>query len=124
MLSSDRRPAAMLSRACSRFTEPMPSSSKAPRPLWFRLLRGVLLVLVVVLLLPYLIVPLYRFIDPVSTLMLWRWATGARVVRTVVPIERVAPVLPATVIASEDGQFCRHRGIDWRELRAVLERSD
>ena len=30
------------------------------------------------------------------------------------PIERMAPVLPITVMAAEDGRFCRHRGIDWR----------
>jgi monofunctional biosynthetic peptidoglycan transglycosylase len=28
------------------------------------------------------------------------------------------------VIASEDGRFCRHRGIDWRELRAAIEDAD
>ena len=77
-----------------------------------------------VLLLPYLIAPLYRFIDPVSTLMLWRWATGARVVRTAVPIERLAPALPASVIAAEDGRFCAHHGIDFRELREALDDAD
>src|SRR5512140_2779677 len=44
--------------------------------------RACLVVLVVILALPYLIAPFYRFVDPVSTLMLWRWATGARVERT------------------------------------------
>ena len=42
---------------------------------------ALVIVLLVVLLLPYLLVPLYRFVNPVSTLMLWRWATGARVER-------------------------------------------
>jgi monofunctional glycosyltransferase len=69
-------------------------------------------------------VPLYRFVNPVSTLMLWRWARGARVERIFVPIERMAPVLPITVIASEDGRFCSHHGIDWRELRERLEDAD
>ena len=84
----------------------------------------VLIVLLVVLLLPYLLVPLYRFVDPVSTLMLWRWATGQRVERTVVPIERMPPVLAATVIASEDGRFCRHHGVDWREIRERIDDAD
>jgi monofunctional biosynthetic peptidoglycan transglycosylase len=77
-----------------------------------------------VLLLPYLLVPLYRVINPVSTLMLWRWAKGARVERSFVPIARMAPALPITVIASEDGRFCTHRGVDWRELRERLEDVD
>jgi monofunctional biosynthetic peptidoglycan transglycosylase len=78
----------------------------------------------IVLLLPYVLVPLYRVLNPVSTLMLWRWASGARVERSFVPIERMAPALPITVIASEDGRFCTHRGIDWREIRERLEDVD
>jgi len=76
------------------------------------------------LLLPYLLVPLYRVIEPVSTLMVARWASGKRVERTVVPLSQIAPALPRTVIASEDGRFCRHRGIDWGELRAAIEEAD
>ena len=53
----------------------------------------------VILLLPYLLVPLYRVVNPVSTLMLWRWAHGQRVERSYVPIDRMAPALPITVIA-------------------------
>jgi monofunctional biosynthetic peptidoglycan transglycosylase len=78
----------------------------------------------IVLLLPYVLVPLYRVVNPISTLMLWRWASGARVERSFVPIERMAPALPVTVIASEDGRFCTHRGIDWREIRERLEDVD
>lgn len=78
----------------------------------------------IVLLTPYVLVPLYRVVNPISTLMLWRWASGARVERSFVPIERMAPALPITVIASEDGRFCSHRGIDWREIRERLEDVD
>jgi monofunctional biosynthetic peptidoglycan transglycosylase len=78
----------------------------------------------IVLLLPYVLVPLYRVVNPISTLMLWRWASGARVERSFVPIERMAPALPVTVIASEDGRFCTHRGVDWREIRERVEDVD
>ena len=37
---------------------------------------------------------------------------------------QIAPVLPRTVIASEDARFCRHRGIDWAELRDAIEEAD
>jgi len=73
------------------------------------------------LMLPYVLVPLYRVINPVSTLMLWRWATGGRVERAFVPLQRMAPALPLTVIAAEDGRFCQHRGIDWEEIRDQIE---
>jgi monofunctional glycosyltransferase len=89
-----------------------------------RLIWAVALAIAFVLLLPYLLAPLYRFVNPVSTLMLWRWATGARVEHSFVPIERMAPALPITVIAAEDGRFCSHRGIDWRELNERLDDVD
>jgi monofunctional biosynthetic peptidoglycan transglycosylase len=54
--------------------------AKAPvRQITLRVLRALAIAGVVLLLLPYLIAPLYRWIDPVSTLMVWRWTTGARV---------------------------------------------
>ena len=106
-----------------------PASKLQPRPAkrgsrLSRLARGAALALALVLLLPYVLVPLYRVINPISTLMLWRWATGARVERSFVPIERMAPALPVTVIASEDSRFCTHSGIDWREIRERLEDVD
>ncbi len=73
------------------------------------------------LILPYLLTPLYRVVDPVSTLMLWRWATRARVERMVTPIDFLAPTLSRTVIAAEDARFCSHYGIDFDELRGVLK---
>jgi monofunctional biosynthetic peptidoglycan transglycosylase len=74
-----------------------------------------------ILLLPYLLVPLYRIVNPVSTLMVWRWASGARVESSFVPLERMAPALPVSVIAAEDSRFCSHRGVDWQEIRDQLE---
>jgi monofunctional biosynthetic peptidoglycan transglycosylase len=83
-----------------------------------------LTLILLLLLLPYLLVPLYRVVNPVSTLMLWRWAHGVRVERTFMPIGRMAPSLPITVVAAEDGRYCRHRGIDWDELRERIEDVD
>jgi monofunctional biosynthetic peptidoglycan transglycosylase len=106
----------------------MTSETQSRRPLVWRLARPLArplaVVLLVVLLLPYLLVPLYRFVNPVSTLMVWRWATGARVVRATVPLERIAQVLPATVIASEDARYCTHWGVDWDEIRDAIDEAD
>jgi monofunctional biosynthetic peptidoglycan transglycosylase len=77
-----------------------------------------------VLLIPYVIAPLYRFVDPVSTPMLWRWVTGKRVVRIVVPLNRIAPALRLSVIIAEDGTFCRNRGIDLGAIREAMQQSD
>jgi monofunctional biosynthetic peptidoglycan transglycosylase len=89
-----------------------------------RLSKWAGIVLLIALLMPYLLAPLYRFINPVSTLMLWRWATFSRVERVWVPLEAMAPVLPRTVMLSEDGRFCSHHGVDFSELRNVIDDVD
>jgi monofunctional glycosyltransferase len=90
-----------------------------------RRLATILAILVLILLLaPYAIVPLYRVIQPVSTPMLWRWATGKRVARIVVPLGRIAPPLPLAVIVAEDGTFCHNRGIDLGAIREALHQYD
>jgi monofunctional biosynthetic peptidoglycan transglycosylase len=89
-----------------------------------RIARVVILVLLVVLAIPYVIAPFYRVIDPVSTLMLWRWARGARVERIWMPLERIAPALPLAVISAEDNRFCSHHGVDFAQLRTVMEDID
>ena len=83
-------------------------------------IRVLVLFAAFLLLLPYALTPLYRVVDPVSTLMLWRWAKRARVERMVVPLDRIAPILPRSVIAAEDDRFCSHHGIDFDELRRVV----
>ncbi len=82
------------------------------------------IVILVVLALPYLVMPLYRFGHPVSTPMMWRYLTGSRVERIYVPISRIAPSLPLTVIIAEDGTFCRNRGVDFSAIREALHQAD
>jgi monofunctional glycosyltransferase len=94
------------------------------RSLGFRIIRGVAILILMVLLLPYLITPFYLAVNPVSTLMLWRWARGAPVVRTWTPLKAMAPALPLSVIVAEDARFCTHHGIDFGELRAAIEDAD
>ena len=100
------------------------TSSGSPRKTVFRLIRWLVVAVVAVLLLPYLLTPLYRVVNPVSTLMVARWVLGKRVERTFVPLERIAPVLTRSVVASEDGRFCTHRGVDWTELQASIDDAD
>jgi monofunctional biosynthetic peptidoglycan transglycosylase len=56
----------------------------------------------------------YRIVNPpFSVLMLGEWLTGGSVTQTWVPIEKISPNLVKAVIASEDGRFCEHWGVDW-----------
>jgi len=88
-----------------------------------RALRLALYAVLIVILLPYILTPLYLVVTPVSTPMLWRYLTGQPVTRIVRPLSEIAPVLPRTVIASEDARFCSHRGVDWKGLRDLLAES-
>jgi len=89
-----------------------------------RLVRTLIILVLAVLLIPYVIAPFYRFINPVSMPMLWRWATGKRVERIVVPLNRIAPALRLAVIVAEDGSFCRNRGVDLGAIREAMQQSD
>jgi monofunctional biosynthetic peptidoglycan transglycosylase len=100
------------------------TEKRRPRRRLHRLLWVVAIAVLIVLLVPYLLVPLYRFVNPVSTLMVWRWLTGSRVERTFVPIGRIAPALPLTVVVAEDGNFCSHRGVDWAQIREAIDEAD
>jgi monofunctional biosynthetic peptidoglycan transglycosylase len=111
------RAALAVRQAAARARTWFPVAYRRARPL----LRTLAIACAVLLILPYLLAPLYRVADPVSTLMLWRWATRARVERAVKPIDFMAPVLPRTVLAAEDERFCSHHGVDLRELRLVLK---
>jgi monofunctional biosynthetic peptidoglycan transglycosylase len=105
----------------------MPPAAKAKRssmPSLRRIAVVGAIVIAVLIVIPYLIAPFYRVIDPVSTPMLWRWATGARVERVWLPLDRISPALPLAVIGAEDGTFCHNRGIDLGAMREALEQYD
>lgn len=100
------------------------ANGRSSRGVLVRLVKAVLLVLAAVLLLPYLLTPLYLFGRPVSTLMLWRWASGARVERIYLPIEAVAPALPLAVLVAEDARYCIHGGVDFAAMRDAIDEAD
>lgn len=78
-------------------------------------------IVLLVALIPAVLVPLYWIVPPVSTLMLWRWATLQRVERVWTPIAEISPHVVRMVIAGEDGRYCAHFGVDWRELQLVID---
>lgn len=70
------------------------------------------------------LIVLFRFVDPPgSTLIAWQALTGTSIERQWVPLSRISRNLQHAVIVSEDGRFCRHWGIDPREVAAAIRRA-
>jgi monofunctional biosynthetic peptidoglycan transglycosylase len=69
-----------------------------------------------------LLVVLYRWVNPpTSTLLLSQRLAGVEIEQRWAPLRRISPNLVRAVVLSEDGGFCRHRGVDWRALEAAVE---
>ncbi|MGD9784776.1 MAG: monofunctional biosynthetic peptidoglycan transglycosylase [Hyphomicrobiaceae bacterium] len=67
---------------------------------------------------------LFRFVDPPgSALMAIRWAGGAEIEHKWVGLDQISREAVRAVVASEDGRFCRHWGIDPAEIIAAIERA-
>jgi len=70
------------------------------------------------------LIVIYRVVNPpVSSLMVLKWLGGARIQQEWVPLERISPNLMRAVIASEDGRFCQHWGIDYGEVLEAIKRT-
>ncbi|WP_051243668.1 monofunctional biosynthetic peptidoglycan transglycosylase [Thalassobaculum salexigens] len=85
-----------------------------------RLIRRILLaMLVVFVVLPVLVILLYRVVPPPGTpLMLWREASADF---RWVPMSEMSANAARAVVVSEDQTFCAHNGIDWRQMNKVLD---
>jgi monofunctional glycosyltransferase len=92
-----------------------------PKGIW-RILRPLGTLVVVLIAIPAVLTPLYLVVDPISVPMLERYATGRPVMRQWRDIEQISDRLKASVILSEDGQFCRHWGVDLGALREEIEK--
>lgn len=88
-----------------------------------QVLKRIVLAVLAVMLFPYVLILLYLlpFIHPVSTLMLRDLLLLRGYDRRWVSIDDVAPVLVQSVMMSEDGQYCFHGGVDWGEMRMLVE---
>lgn len=85
--------------------------------------RRLVRIAIVVVALPYVLILLYSpgFIHPVSTLMLRDLAFLRGYDRHWVSFEQISPHLVRSVMMSEDGQFCSHAGVDWVQMRGVVQ---
>jgi monofunctional biosynthetic peptidoglycan transglycosylase len=86
-----------------------------------RVVKWTALAIGVIIAIPVVLTLVYRFVNPLSVPMLERYATGRPVVREWRAIDDISDRLKAAVILSEDGQFCRHWGVDFGALRDEVE---
>lgn len=100
--------------------DPAPPSRVSGLRFWVRRIAVVVLVLAAM---PIGLTLVYAVpgVRPVSTLMVADLLMLRGYDRQWVALEDVAPVLRHSVIMSEDGQFCRHYGVDLGELRGVVD---
>ena len=94
--------------------------ARRSRTFW-RLIRIPLGVLALLVAIPLVLTPVYLFAQPVSVPMLSRMITGQPVTRTWRDIDDISDRLKASIILSEDGQFCRHWGVDVAALRVEVD---
>src|SRR6476619_3607311 len=65
---------------------------------------------------------LLLFINPPFTpVMVGEKLRGYTLRREWVPLQDISPNLPLAVIASEDGRFCLHWGVDWGAMREAIQ---
>lgn len=89
----------------------------------WRWVGRVALALGVLAVLPLVLTLLYRLpaVPAPSTLMVRDAVTLQGYDRRWVPIDQMGTAIVHSVMMSEDGQFCAHRGVDWPALNAVIE---
>ncbi|MEE9376193.1 MAG: monofunctional biosynthetic peptidoglycan transglycosylase [Rhizobiaceae bacterium] len=80
---------------------------------------AILLLCMAPILLTILYIP--SSVHPISTLMVSKWYQGEKVQRKWVRFEDISPFVYQSVISSEDGKFCFHRGVDWDAVNLVVD---
>jgi len=93
-------------------------SAKRRHP-WRRRVGLVVLLLIAGLLLSIIV---FRFINPpITPVMIAEKLRGTTLEHRWVPLKDMARDIPLAVIASEDGRFCVHWGVDWRAVRDAIQ---
>ena len=88
-----------------------------------RWLLRLLAIVLVIGLVPLVLTFVYArpSVHPVSTLMIRDTLTFREHDRRWMPIGDMGPHIAPSVLMSEDGQFCMHRGIDWGALKQEVD---
>lgn len=88
------------------------------------IVRLLLVFLACLVAIPLALTWLYKVVPPVSTLMIYDRLAHGPIERQWIGFDDIAPSLVASVVMSEDGRYCSHHGVDWRELDLVLANFD
>ncbi|HXG79822.1 MAG TPA: monofunctional biosynthetic peptidoglycan transglycosylase [Methyloceanibacter sp.] len=89
---------------------------------WLRLAGRILVVLAALVVLS---IVAFRFINPPTTsVMVASLLRGNAVRQDWVPLGEISPELVRAVIASEDGRFCEHWGVDWSAVREAIKEGE
>jgi monofunctional glycosyltransferase len=87
--------------------------------------RAILKLVLALILVPIIWVLLYRFVPiPGTFLMAQRAIEGDDTRRNSVSLNQISPFLVRSVIASEDANFCRHDGFDWRAIQVAMKNNE
>jgi monofunctional biosynthetic peptidoglycan transglycosylase len=86
--------------------------------------RILVLVAIVLVAIPLTLTVLYKVVPPVSTLMIYTRIADGPIDRHWVPFDDISKSLVASVVMSEDGRYCSHHGVDWRELDIAIANLD
>ena len=86
---------------------------------WLRRIARLLLFVAGLVLLSIVV---FRFVNPpITPVMVVERLKGNTLRRDWVKLEDISPQLPLAVIASEDGRFCVHWGVDWGAVREAVK---
>jgi monofunctional glycosyltransferase len=86
---------------------------------WFRRIGLMVLVILGCL---FLSVIAFRFVNPpITPVMIAEKLRGTTLKYRFVPLSSMARDLPLAVIASEDGRFCNHWGVDWAAVKDAVQ---
>ncbi|MGP1393918.1 MAG: monofunctional biosynthetic peptidoglycan transglycosylase [Inquilinaceae bacterium] len=87
-----------------------------------RLTRWFLRLFAAVLIIPVVVIAIYRIVPPPGTpLMVIRVIQGEGWYRDWTSLDNIGPAVPRAVAAAEDNLFCTHNGFDWGALRQAID---
>ena len=85
-------------------------------------LRRIGLAILAIMAAVFLSIIAYRFVNPpITPVMVAEKLRGTTLKYRFVPLEDIARDLPLAVIASEDGRFCNHWGVDWAAVNEAVQ---
>ena len=101
--------------------QPLESPRKLERNPARYLLRRAITIASLVLAILFVTAVVFRLLNPISPIRVAQ-IFGAPASESIwLPLAKMSPDLPLAVIASEDGRFCNHWGVDWGAVRDAIE---